>query len=313
MPETAWLAIAYAASFPLLSLRKTSAAILASWRRFRWLAGFQILNQATTLIVVLGLLLAGFGVPGMVLGTAIGHVTNGLMMMGAATYVLDREVGCSWWKASLDNVTPLRKELTIFFGWNYLMLTLSGIMEQVPLILLGRFRGPKEAGFYSLATTFVTVGSYMGSSLGQVAYPVLSARWGAGERGSLNRTLKHWTLQGGFPVCLLMLLSVPLLPIVIPIAFSPAYNPMVLGTQVMTAAAAVSAVFFWLNSFYYASGRIGLWTKAYSLYTVFVVGLAWFCTQRWGFSGLASLVALGKVLFTVSMAVVFVIARERFQ
>ena len=31
------------------------------------------------------------------------------------------------------------------------MVTLSGLLTQVPLMLLGKFRGPEEAGFYRLA------------------------------------------------------------------------------------------------------------------------------------------------------------------
>jgi O-antigen/teichoic acid export membrane protein len=63
----------------------------------------------------------------------------------------------------------------------------------------------------------------------------------------------------------------------------------------------VSAVFFWLNPLYYASGKIGLWTKVYGLYAVLAIGLSWFCIQQWGFFGMATVVAVGKVLFTLWM------------
>jgi hypothetical protein len=72
----------------------------------------------------------------------------------------------------------------------------------------------------------------------------------------------------------------------------------------------VGAVFFWINLSYYALGKIGPWTKGYSLYTAMVISLAWFCIAGWGFTGLASLVALGKVLFTLSMVAVFMSMKE---
>jgi len=303
MAHLSWLMVGYAASFPFFSLSATSWAILSSRQRFRWLAGLQILQKVITFIITLSLLVAGFGAPGVILGITLGRIITGLTRMGAATYALSRDEVGPWWSASINNVAPLRKELTAFFGWNYLVVTLSGLIEQVPLMLLGRLRSPEEAGFYRLATSLVTVGSYMESSLGKVTYPILSARWGAGERESIKGTLKRWTLQGGLLAGALMLLAIPFLPIVVPIAFGSGYSPMIPSAQVMMVGAAVSSVFFWLNSFYYSSGRINLWAKAYGLYTSFIIGLGWLVIQRWGFFGLAGLVVVGKVLFTLGMVI----------
>jgi O-antigen/teichoic acid export membrane protein len=218
-----------------------------------------------------------------------------------------------WWRAPLRAVAPMRKELMAFFGWNYLMVTLNGIMTQVPLMLLGRMRGPEEAGFYRLAMSLTTASSYLETSLVRVTYPVLSARWGAGEQQGLSKTLQRWTLRGGLPGGALVLLMIPLLPLLILVVFGPAYMPMVWGAQVMLLASAVSAVFFWLRSFYFAAGRIGLWAKAYSLYTALITGLGWLCIQGWGFTGLASFIAAGTMIFTVSMVVVCMIAWERWK
>jgi hypothetical protein len=86
---------------------------------------------------------------------------------------------------------------------------------------------------------------------------------------------------------------------------------MVSGAQIMMTGAAVSAMFFWLNAGYYASGRIGLWTRGYGIYTTVVLGLAWWCVQQWGFLGVAGLVTLGKVLFTVVMAIICIAGWRR--
>ena len=80
---------------------------------------------------------------------------------------------------------------------------------------------------------------------------------------------------------------------------------MVSGLQIMMVANAVSATFFWLNSVYYASGKVALWTIANGIQTVLVVGLAWFCIAQWGFLGVASLITAGKVVFTIGMVLVF--------
>ena len=301
MPETYGLMVAYASSYPLFSLNGTSSAVLSSLRWFRCLAALQIVDRGIMLILVTVLLCSGFGVPGMVIATAIGQAANGMLMMIMAMYTLHEEGFCYWWHASLKRMTPYLRELGIFFGWNYVMVTLSGLVIQVPVMLLGRLGTPNEAGFYRLAMSITTVGSYLENALGRVAYPVLSARWVHGERQSLRQSLKKWTVRGGLPAGIAVILSIPFLPFVIPPVFGVSYEPMVWGTQMLMASTAISTVFFWLHAIYYASGRVDLWTKAYGLYTAVVIGCAWMCIQWWGFSGLAGLVSVGKVSFTVLM------------
>ena len=69
------------------------------------------------------------------------------------------------------------------------------------------------------------------------------------------------------------------------------------------AGAAIGTLFFWLSSFFYASGNVGRWTKAYGVYAALTVILAWWFIQEWGFVGLAGLTAAAKIVFTVAMAV----------
>jgi O-antigen/teichoic acid export membrane protein len=306
IPNLAWLMIAYASSFFFSSPIGTSRAILSSWGRFRLLAGFQILHRSFILISVVTLLLSGFGIPGMVLGMAVGHGVIGLAMASAAAHTLHRDSLGNWWRISLGSELPFIKEITAFFGWNYLTVTLAGMREQVPLMLLGHYTGAEEAGYYRLARSIMTMGSYLEASLRRVVYPALSARWGAGKRQGLEMTLRRWTMRGGLPVAILVLLTIPALPIAVPLVFGSAFRPMVLGAQLMMVGVAVSTTFFWLSASYYAIGEIGLWTKANLFYSVFVVGLAWILSQAWGFVGVASVVSSGKILFTVCLAALLI-------
>jgi O-antigen/teichoic acid export membrane protein len=312
LPDVSWLIVIYGVSLPFFSLIGTSHAILSSWQYFHWLSIFQIMEKLITLFLVLGFLSFGLGIPGMIIAIAIGHSINGIIMLITATRLLYLDGYGFWWKGSFSITTSLRKELISFFSWNYFFVTLVGVVGQVPIILLGRIRGPEEAGFYRLATSLMTAGSYLEGSLRRVVYPNLSARWAKGEINSIRDSLKRWTLKGGLPVGILLILVTSLLPIFIPMVFGPSYSPMVTGAQIMMLGAAGSAVFFWLNSFYYASGRIVQWAKAYSLYTFLVIGLGWFCINQWGFVGMAAVIAVGKILFTSSMVILLVWSHGTF-
>ncbi len=88
---------------------------------------------------------------------------------------------------------------------------------------------------------------------------------------------------------------------------------MVLGAQMIMIGIAVNLLFFWIYSFIYVSGRVALWTKACGLYTFMVVILAPFFIQQWGFTGVVSLVAAGKVIFVFAMVAISKTILERPQ
>src|SRR5262245_16921025 len=149
-PGTAWLMVAFAAAFPIWSFHGTSGAILTAFQRFRWVAAMQIFDQAIGSILVVGLLLAGYGIPGAVLGAAAGHVLKALFATVVASSIFYHERSSFWWRGSFARVKPLRKEISALFGWNYLAVTWGGVIGQVPLMILAHLRGPEAAGFFRL-------------------------------------------------------------------------------------------------------------------------------------------------------------------
>jgi len=301
--DLAWLMVAYAGSFPLVALMGGSWAVLSSWERFCLLAVLEVLGPFIKLLLVTGWILAGRGVAGAVLGMAVAQAVAGTAMMVAAVQVVQKDGVSHWWSASLRHVAEIRREIGQFFGWNYLLVTLSGFVGQVPLIFLGRFRGPEEAGFYRLALSIVTVSSYVNSSLGRVAYPTLSARFASGDQERILVSVRRWTVRGGLPLGLLLAASIPLFPIFISAVFGRSYAPAVLATQVMMLGRVVSVIVFWLHSLYYASGKVDTWVKGYALYAAVIVAGGWYVTQKWGVLGLAVLNALTEAFFTLGMLI----------
>lgn len=302
MPQLAWVMIAYGASWPLASLAGTSCAILSSHQKFTWLAGFQAASACAVSAFTVWFLVIGFGVPGMVLGPAVGNALAGFGMAGAASYVLYHEGAGLWWKSRLRDIAPIRKEMTSLLGWNFVSVSLGGLVEQVPLMLLGAFRGAAEAGFYRLALSITGAAANLQFSLGRVVYPLLSGQMDFGEVETLKRSTARWTRNVGLPIGALLIGVTPLIPVSIPLIFGPNYASMALGTQFMWVGMAMSAVFFWLNSSYYAAGRFDIWVKSYTLYAAAIIGCALIVLRLWGFVGVAAVIGFAKVAFTLSMA-----------
>jgi O-antigen/teichoic acid export membrane protein len=296
-----WLMILYAASFPIFSLVGTSWAILLSWKKFRVLALLQLCERLCTSLLVVGLLWVGLGLPGMVLGVALGQVVAGFLLAGTAARALHKDGLGAWWRAPLRHAAGLRKELMASLGWNYVTTTFTSLLDQAPLLLLGRLRGAEEAGFYRLAATLVTAASYLETALSKVAYPTLSVRWGEGATESLYEIVKQWTARQGTTAAALVVISIPVLPVVTPLIFGPGYGPAVVSAQLLLVGVAVSTLCFWLNPYYYTTGEIGLWAKVYGVYTISTLLWAWFWIPSGGLLGIVIPVTVGKIVFTAAL------------
>jgi O-antigen/teichoic acid export membrane protein len=297
-----WLMVAYASSFPAFALVGTGWAVLSSWEGFCWLGGFEVLGSLAKLCLLAGALMGGLGVVGVVLALGLAQAMTGVVMIVAASCLLAREGHGGWWRASLAPLSPaLKREVAGLFGWSYLLVSLSGLVGQIPVMALGSVRDPAEAGFFRLATTLATAGAYPESALGKVVYPLLSQRWGIRGSAGVRPSLRRWTCWGGISIGGLLLGAALLLPVLVPAVFGAAYAPMVPGGQMIMVAAAVSGMFFWLSPLYYAAKKLDAWTKGYFLYALAIAGLGWFVARAWGFVGMAALVAVSKVAFTLLM------------
>ncbi len=302
-PNTYGLMVFYAASFPFFAFLGNSYAVLTAFDEFRILSALYVLGAGITLVLVAGLLALGYGVTGMIVGMAVSHVLIGVIALAVATtLMIRREIG-PWWKGSLRSIGSLRKELVSFFGWNYVITTLSGLLGQVPVMFLGRMRGAEEAGFFRLAISVINIAGYPQSAAERVVYPRLAGRWA--ERKDLEGirvSVVRWTLRGGLPLAVAILLLIPLLPFGVALVFGEEYRAMVPGVQVLLLGGAASALFFWLAPYYYATGRVAFWTKGFAVYTLLALGMGLVFAQQWGFWGIAMVFALGRVSFSVWMA-----------
>lgn len=301
-PWMFWLMVLYASSYPFLALSNSSFAILTSFEEFRRLSALYILDRGISFFLVVTLLLAGYGVKGMVLGITLGNMLIGIISLWVATSFLKQKEFGLWWEGSLKEIAHIRQEIFSFFGWNYIIVTFSGILAQGPVILLGRIKGSEEAGFFRLAFNLMTISSYPLSATGQVVYPHLSARWTQEGPDSLKTSIKRWIFYVGIPLNLIVLSLIALFPFIVPLLLGENYRPIVAGAQILLLSTAVSALFFWLNPYYYATGQVRTWTKGFAIYTIFVLTLGLFVIPKWGFFGMAITFAIGKALFSIIMA-----------
>jgi O-antigen/teichoic acid export membrane protein len=306
-----WLSLAYAMFFPFASLKKTSTSILTSFGEFTWLAAFNIADSALTLVMIVGVLLAGYRVHGYVLVNGIVIALMGIAMAVVSSRVLRREIGAGWWGSSLAGLKPMARELAAFFGWNNLITTLAAAANQAPVLVLGHLVGKEAAGFFNLAKTIMTIGSYPEDSLRTVTFPTMAERWGAGERRSLWALARRWTLTGGVVIAAIPLLAAAVAPLVVPFVFGAKFAGAVPGVQLLLLGSAAGSVFFWLKSVYYAAGETKRWALSYAPFALAALGLGWIATVRAGFVGMAAVNAAVDTAFVLTMTLLAYVRLHR--
>ncbi|MGH7753550.1 MAG: FkbM family methyltransferase [Gemmatimonadales bacterium] len=301
LPEAGALVRIFGLSLLPVSLNNTSLALLTALGRFRLVAALGVVGQGIGLLLVTGLLVNGAGPAGMVIGAAAGQAAGGVAMIAAATYQLHRHRHGWWWQTSREQVREQWRTLRGRLGWNYIFITLTGILAQSPVLILGGTRGPVAAGYYRLASGIAIAATYLESTMVRVALPAVAVRTQDGQ-GDLWATLRGWTITPGLPAAAVLLVGIFAFPLLVPLLFGAAFVHVIFPAQILTAAAAVGAALFWTTPFYYTSGPLSLWTLAYAAYAAVVVVGGWLAANRFGLLGVALLVAVGRVLFTGTVA-----------
>jgi O-antigen/teichoic acid export membrane protein len=291
-----------AASFPLYSLNGTNQAILTSFERFRTLAFLAVFEAALQLVMVAAAWMIT-AAPIVYIGAiASAQALAGIVGFGVAAGVLHQHLGGAWWRgARLEVLSEFRNELRNLLSWNYAMVTVSGFVDQLPALLLGKYSGTSSVAYYRLSSTLMTSVGYVEASLWRVVYPQLVSDWNAGRFAKLRHDLRVMTTQIGVPVGLVIIAGAFIVtPYAVPLLFGTSYAGMVPGARWMIASASVSAAAFWLYPYYYSAGRVALWSKLYFAYgAAFICGV-WVVSGTFGFFGVAVLVASCRAALTIA-------------
>lgn len=308
-PGVASLILVYALAFLPRSLVGTSQAVLSACGRFRTLAWIELLTTTFRVVVVLGLVLGGWGVAGVVWGSAVGMVVFG-GAIGAVAYTLTRNTwDASWLSARCSHLRAQGREIFRFLFFTDLSGLMALFVKQVDIVILGYFRGPQEAGYYRLAKSLASVMTFAISPLQTVTYQrMVSLSNHPLKLRELTRTVG---LRIGVPLGLINLVGIFLFPWFALRFAGQSYHPSVPAIQLWVIAYSVWFGCFWLRPFYLARG----WTKQW--FYLSVTGLLIFAAAsvpsvtRWGFVGLtAARISFPVVVNVGGLVLLFVLFQD---
>jgi O-antigen/teichoic acid export membrane protein len=293
----------FALSLPFGSFVGTSIVVLFAVDRVGRVAVLQVGQKVFVLIAVLAALLVHPNSAALVIGTGVGQAASGLLYLVVASATLAQAGKGRWWKARWSVLEGYHRELRSLLSWNFLSVTLSGALVQVPLILLGALRSPVDAGYFRLASTIAVTADAVEASMSRLAYSTLAVADAKADVQRAARLVVNWSRREARLGVLAVLAGMALLPGFVLIALGDRFTGMIAGAELLLAGTAVSTGFFYLMPYLYSRGQVRKWVSAYGIYALVSLGACALVTRPGGFVAVAAVVGIGLAMLNAALGV----------
>ena len=253
---TAALIILYATAYLPRSLTATSQSVLTVVGGFQAMAIAQLVAKTVGVVSVLGLVLAGWGVRGVIYGRMAEIVVMGLVLGALAFTAVRKTWGGSWIPAHLGQLDGYRREIFRFVGFTEITELVHVVSKQADVVLLGYFAGPVQAGYFGFARRMTGTVATIVEPLQSVLYPRLSRMWAEQDVAGMRRTLRRFVLGIAVPLAAGILLAIPLVWPFTHYVVGEQWDPAVTVTQVFFVSTATWMATCWLRPLFHAMGEV---------------------------------------------------------
>ena len=302
-PGVTWLMIVYAAAFLPWALAGTSKSVLAVHGRFKVIAWTGFASTLLRVAAVVVLVLAGWGVAGVVWGNILGLVTSGIVPAVFVYYAVQGSWGSTWPSASLGDLGSRRRDILRFILFTDLAALFGTFSKKIDVIVLGFFTGPREVGHFRLAKSLTSNVGLLGRQLQTVAYPRLSRLAASPTKRTVDEQAKRFAFVVGAPMGLAVLLTILIVPWVLPVLVGDSFKPAVVLTQILLARSGIALALFWIRPLYYARGHVKTWATIVGVFGVLTFTGYLTVTPIWGAIAMAGWRSIaGIALLLVALA-----------
>jgi len=292
-PGAASLMVIYSAAYLFRAPAGPSRAVLSLRGRFRTMAVAEVVTTAMGTTAVIGLVIAGWGVAGVVIGNMASRILSGILLGVLAHREICSAWGGAWMRAPWRALKGKGREIIRFLAFTELTELFNLLGKQADVVILGYFGGPVQAGYYRLAKKLTGIVSVVVKPLQTVLYPRLAKHAGAGRTDAFRQTLARYIFWVGLPLAGCVCLFLPTVPWVIEGVVGSEYLPAAWPAQLLLLNAASWLAFSWFRPWAQAVGRVQfLFGQVVAVNLICVIGYL-FTAAHWGATGLAAATLLG--------------------
>lgn len=292
----------YSLSLPLLAITSTSTAIINGYEKYISLGWFQFLEKLT--LPLCFLLLLSFSKSNslnFILAYSAANYLYGLICLCFTVFIFYKNGVLSYIfminRTSFNrDVINLATELVNSYKWNFLLVTITGLASQSPVIILGSLGNSQDAGFYKISSMIAVALTYPKAAIGKILLPKISMGIDNVTWDMMREKCKKWTLNLGIPISVIILVLSILISPVIKTFYGSQFTPAIPGIQILMTASAFLTTFFWLEPFYYAYAQYKLFTILHCIYFFIFFIFSFLLTLKFGFTGMCFADFLSKII-----------------
>lgn len=255
-PSAADLVVVYAIGLCAAAPLSTSRAVLTSFDRFRLIG--RVASSAAVFRMALVLLLVGlgWGASGVIYGSMIGLLLEGILMGVIADRAMRTATGRSWRSARMKHLGTDRRPILSFMLHTELSSLAGALVKHADVVILGAARGPQAAGIYRLAWQLVAPVTRIAVPLQQVIYPRAARLAAAADGKALRALIRRQTTSVGVPLAALVLAAIPMVVVALPRLAGRDYGAAAAPVAFLLVGAAVAVALFWVRPVYLATGLV---------------------------------------------------------
>lgn len=282
---------------------ETASGLLQIFDRFRVMAIATVTQSAITLILIIGIFIAGGDMTAVLIAYMIGKIAYSLSISIAALIEAGKAWGSGWWRTPISLLKTERRSLLTFAFSTNLSSTISLVAKDSEVLWVSAFVGPAQAGYFKVAMAITNLLQLPISPLPKATFPEL-----AREIARKNWANVRYVLKQGSRLAALYSVPVTLgLAIfgqwVLSITYGPEFLPAYPALLILIVGYTFVNIFYWNRVALLSLSRPVFPTVINLVGMVLKVAAIFIFVPQYGYVVFAALLA-AYYFFTVGLAVI---------
>ena len=260
-PEAYVLIWIFSVSLFIDTANSTSDAILRVFDRFKSIAFINSFQKFFRLLVVVGLLFAGFGIKGVLYGFILASFVGFAVRMWFVLKTLYENDLKGWLSADLGIIRSEWKGIAWFLGNTSFIATLkTGNERYLGVMILGYFAGKDAVAYYKIASTVASTMNKVVDPLYEAIYPELVKFTSSNAIKDFKKMISKTTRSLVLIIAPIAVVIIVFAEPIIRIIFGNEYLPATNALRILAIAVLIVRFTFWINPALLAMARPGLRT-----------------------------------------------------
>ena len=297
-PEMVTLLRITALCFPFIAIQKATTGTLNGFRKMNHFAMINILqNTFVFLISILLVFFLNMGVTGAVIGFVVPTIVIGVFSL---LYIRK-----SFSLPSGVVLSSVLREISWFGFYIVLGNSISMINTQISSLLIGRFMGETDVGYYAIVVIIMQGITLLPTAVRAVTTPSIATYYGKKEYSKIKKLVKN-TMLKLFVIEFILLIFLTIFgKYIIIILFSEEFTPAYIPMLILSIGYLMYSPWMSVNTIFASIGKVNLSFKLNGLCAILNTTLNLLLIPKFGLIGAASATTF-SLIFTLMINLFFV-------